>query len=145
MKAFYKRLKIFCAIAILFIWSLLTTVFCMQLLNGSFEWIIIIGLVVATALIIGVLILFGRYVDEVIFENEDVIVVTNTNRYRLSYKYFTKVRVENSNARIYIEYDDGKLKKTFVFYMIYTINGRLSLDIDYLKEHMPYTAFIEKI
>ena len=117
----------------------------MQLLNGSFEWIIIIGLVVATALIIGVLILFGRYVDEVIFENEDVIVVTNTNRYRLSYKYFTKVRVENSNARIYIEYDDGKLKKTFVFYMIYTINGRLSLDIDYLKEHMPYTAFIEKI
>ncbi len=143
MKSFYRYLKIFSVAFMAIACVLLIPVFINCAKSGTIEFIIPVAIAVLAVLEILILLIFGKYVAEVNFDGETVIIETNLGKYRLQNKYFSKVRVENSNARTYIYYDDGNLKRTFVFYMILTFKGKQRLDINYLKANMPYTVFEE--
>lgn len=148
MKNYYKRLKIFFIITDIYIIILFGIVIISTLLSHNYEDLLtIIPLFSFSAVFIASIEIFliryyGNIVVSVEFSGDDVILITNTKRHTLPAKHFSMVEEVPSLGRIFIIYDDGKTKKKFTFKMkCLVFKPYHHLNIQEMREHMPYTKF----
>lgn len=84
---------------------------------------------------------YGNIVVSLKYQDDNVIISTNKNNYVLSGEYFTEVKEDKSMARTYIKYNDGKMRKTFVFQMKYSPFKTYYLNLSEMETHMPNALF----
>ena len=58
---------------------------------------------------------YGNIVVSIEYQDDNIILITNKERYILPGKYFTEVKEDISTARTYIKYNDGKMQKPLCF------------------------------
>ena len=85
---------------------------------------------------------YGNIVVSIEYQDDNVILIKNKERYILPGKYFTEVKEDISTARTYIKYNDGKKAKNFVFQMKYSPFKTYYLNMDEMKIYMPFALFI---
>lgn len=147
MKNYYKILKLFFIVADIFFFIVFGILIIITLLSNKYEDLItIIPLFLCSATFMSFIEIFlikyyGNIVTSVEFNGNNVILITNTKKHILPAKYFSEVKEVNSLARTYIIYDDTKIKKKFIFQMKYSPFKTYHLNLQEMKEHMPYTKF----
>lgn len=147
MKKFYKFLKALCLAGDIFILLLLAAVICNIIHSEQYDDLprTVALFVFAAAFIAFVEIILLRYyggvVTDVSFSDGEAVIITNRKKYVLPVKYFNRVWEDGSAYRTYIEYDDGKFKKQFIYQMKYSPFKTHRLNLKEMKENMPYTEF----
>lgn len=58
---------------------------------------------------------YGNIVVSIEYQDDNVILITNKERYILPGKYFTEIKEDISTARTYIKYNDGIRQKPLCF------------------------------
>lgn len=143
LNKFYKLLKIELIIANVFVICIYSAILIISTVSGEgfIEAIILIPITALMLTIIEMILLkyYQNIVISVEFTDDCVAINTNKEKYVLPNKYFTRVKEEPSNGRIYIFYKDGTQEKKFVFIMKYAFKT-YHLDMNEMKLHMPYTV-----
>lgn len=145
LSIFYKILKIIFIIADIFVIGVYSAILIISVISDE-SFLEAIILIPISALFFTIIELFLlRYYQNIVisieFIDECVVINTNKEKFVLPNQYFTRVKEETSNGRTYIFYNDGKEVKKLVFIMRYAFKTYY-LDIDEMKQHMPYTVFV---
>lgn len=148
MKKFYSYLKILSFIIDTFFVMVFLFLIFVNLLSAKYKELSLIFLIMLIGggfiTIVETILLkyYGNIVVSIEYQDDNVILITNKERYILPGKYFTEVKEDISTARTYIKYNDGKKAKTFVYQMKYSPFKTYYLNIDEMKIHMPFALFI---
>lgn len=145
MRKFYKRLKLFYFFADCFLVITLVPVSVYNVANKKWGLVLLILIVfiLMNAIAIFILLYYRDIVIEVVFEHDNTIIRTNKLVYTLPSRNFIEIHDSKLSGRTFLLYDDGKLKKTFIFQKRYSPFKSYSLDIDEIKKHMTSAVFKE--
>ncbi len=145
MGKFYKRLKLSYVFATCFLVITLVPASIQNIENGNWQIVIIllISLFFMVAIATFLLIYYRNIVIEVTFEQNNAIIKTNGKIYALPNEKFTEIHDSKLYGRTLLLYDDGKIKKKFMFQKRYSPFRTYSLDIDEMKKHMTSALFKE--
>lgn len=148
MKKFYSYLKILSFIIDTFFVMVFLFLIFVNLLSAKYKELPLIFLIMLIGggfiTIVETILLkyYGNIVVSIEYQDDNVILITNKERYILPGKYFTEVKEDISTARTYIKYNDGKKAKNFVFQMKYSPFKTYYLNMDEMKIYMPFALFI---